>query len=174
MPGGVPDQVARERERIAWSLRQRCWTEARIAAELGVSQPAVSKILARVEKRLLARLTKRADRVKARQTAQLEHITNEAMTEWERSKQDSETVKTTEEGAEGVPSFTTKTETTVKGQTGNPSLLAQAREAMADIRKIWGAEAPTKTDVTSAGKAVAGTAATIVEVRLNGGTGREG
>jgi hypothetical protein len=35
-------------------------------------------------------------------------------------------------------------EQTVKGQSGNPALLGQFREALADIRKIWGLDAPQK------------------------------
>lgn len=54
MPAGPPKQVTRERERRAWELRQRCWTEARIAAELGVATSTVCYMLQRKEKELAA------------------------------------------------------------------------------------------------------------------------
>lgn len=42
----------------------------------------------------------------------------------------------------------------VRGQAGNPALLAQLRGIQADIRTIWGCNAPLKTDLTSAGEKV--------------------
>ena len=41
-----------ECERRAWELRQKAWTVTRIAAELDIDQSTVSRMLARMEKRL--------------------------------------------------------------------------------------------------------------------------
>jgi predicted DNA-binding protein YlxM (UPF0122 family) len=136
-----PDQRA-ELEREAWALRVQGWTLRRIADQLGVCHQAVHAACSRVEKRLHAQFSKRTEQVKSRQTAQLEHLIHDVLDEWRRSKLDAETVKTTDGGGEP------KTERTVKGQTGNPALLAQARGAMEDIRKIWGVDAPIKTEIS--------------------------
>jgi hypothetical protein len=134
MPGGVPPEVVREREVKAWALRQRGWTEARIAAEIGVSQMGVSKILARLERRAYAQLSKRIARSKARQTLQLEHLLDEAVQAWERSKQPSSTVKKTRGAG------CSRTEKTIKENVGDPAFLAQARAILAQLGAIWGME----------------------------------
>jgi hypothetical protein len=136
MPGNAPArEVSRQREQDAWTLRQEGRTEAAIAERLGVSQPAVSKMLRRVEARVLKDLSGRVGRMKAAQTAQLEHITSQAMRAWEVSLEDSVTVQATEGGAFVV---------TTKTQSGNPAHLGQARGALADIRAIWGLNAPAR------------------------------
>lgn len=163
MPGGVTPELARQREETAWELRQKCWTTTRIAQHLGISRQAVDKILDRVEARVLKRLDSRVGRSKARQTHQLEWIAEQASVAWERSTRDAETVKTVIEprddgagdgdedgdGAEGIAEATIREERTVKGQAGDPALLNQARGALADIRKIWGLDAPIKAALTT-------------------------
>lgn len=134
MPGKVPREVTRQRETEAWRLRQGCWTEARIAAELGVSQQAVSKILARVAARVLKELDELVEAEKVIQLDQLHEIAHQAMRAWERSLEDGVTVKETAGVGGGI-------ETTTKGQSGNPALLAQARGALADIRDLLGLNA---------------------------------
>lgn len=171
MPGGVPPEVVRDRERKAWDLRQRFWTEARIAQELGISQPAVSKILRRVETRLADRFAKRASRIKARQTAQLEVIATEAFDAWLHSKTPQLTERTTKKAGgpprseaqadpgggqdEGEPAGVEAVDLTFEVVTLNESrthhcdssLLNQARAALADIRSIWGLDSPKKSEV---------------------------
>jgi hypothetical protein len=44
----------------------------------------------------------------------------------------------------------------VEGQSGNPSLVAQLRGAMADVRTIWGLDAPQKVDATTGGQPLSG------------------
>src|SRR4051812_6753892 len=82
MPRPASREIARQRETRAWAMRQACATQDAIAQELGVSQPAVSQILARVEKRVLADLRAEVERCKVRQTAQLEHVACEAILAW--------------------------------------------------------------------------------------------
>ena len=71
-----------------WNWSMLGWSQHQIAADLGISQAAVSKILKRVELRLLRELAETVERQKARQTLRLEHLFAEAMRAWEQSKAD--------------------------------------------------------------------------------------
>lgn len=179
MSGRVPPEVTREREARAWELRQRCRTTRQIAHELDIDHSTVVRMLDRVEKRLLESVNADVLQVKLRQTQQLERLLSEAVSEWERSKLPVEVERTVtkateltgqevaplwpETGEDEEPTGAPKPQVTlpavevtttreVRGQTGNPALLAQARGALADIRAIWGLDAPQKQDVTTDGK----------------------
>ena len=137
--------MAREHERRAWGLRQRGRTQEQIAAELQITQQAVSKILARVSDRYLKQVEAKVGRIKAQQTAQLEQIVSESMDAWERSKKPQRTLTTvTRTGAEGQTSEQT-TQQAVE-QVGDVAYLDQARAALADLRKVWGIDAPQKVE----------------------------
>lgn len=163
-PNKVPKEVTTERDRRAWELRQKGWTTRHIAEELTVDHSTICRALSRVETRLAKQFEQDALRIKARHTAQLEHIADEAMQAWERSKLDAEMERVTDKdvtldgGMEGTKVMLPATETTTvhekRGQAGNPSFLSEARAAQADIRSIWGLDAPKKTDVTSDGQPV--------------------
>ena len=77
--GHDPRARIRTRERRTMHLTVLGWSQQQIAADLGVTQAAVSKILNRVERRVLRELTATVERHKARQTLRLEHIFAEAM-----------------------------------------------------------------------------------------------
>lgn len=154
----VAPEVTREREAQAWKLRQRLWTEQRIADELGVHVSTVSRMLDRVERRLAEQLKNESLPIKARQTAQLQEIAAEAFAAWERSKLDAELERTVSEEVNladeataemgfVIPGVKVKTTQERKGQTGDPALLDKAMKALADIRAIWGLETPKKTEV---------------------------
>lgn len=145
-----PEQLAR-----AVQLQRRLWTQERIAADLGVNQSTVSRALARYNARALKRLERRVAAIKAAQVDQLEYLASQAAEAWERSLQDEERIKTldttktveTDSGIAGVgPTVKTetlnRTETSIKGQSGNPALIREAREALADVRAILGLDAP--------------------------------
>lgn len=140
----IPAEASAARRAEAWRLRtDELRTEADIAARLGVSQQAVSKMLAAIEREVLAELAEDVQQYKATQHARLEAIFHRAIRAFERSQQDAETVKTVEAAeTEGDP--TTRKETTIRGQAGDASLLAQARGALADQRDLWGLNAPAK------------------------------
>ena len=160
MPNKVPAEVAREREARAWELKQQLWTDERIAAELGVDRSTVTKALQRVERRVLAHLEDSISQLKVRQTAQLEYLAAEAVSAWEASKRPAETTRTVIERAETPadddaragearkPEVIVKTTLTVKGQSGDPRFLNAAREALADVRKLWGLDAPQRIELT--------------------------
>lgn len=158
MAANPPIEVTRAREAQAWELRQRCWTEQRIADEIGVHVATVSRMLDRVERRLAAQLQEQALPIKARQTAVLERVAAEALAAWERSQQDAELVRVTEKWVvpkDGADPYQVSDKTTERrGQAGDPALLAAAMKALADVREIWGLDAPKRTDLTSGGESL--------------------
>ena len=159
MAGTVPREVTRERERRAWELRQKLWTQDRIAAELGITQQAIAAIFKRLDKRFLAKSDQLIAEQKASQTERLLYLAEQAMRAFERSQEDAVTVTTTTgrfkvtKDGEAIP-LPDEEKVQRVGQAGCPGLLTEARNALADIRKLWGLDAPTKTDVTSGGKTI--------------------
>lgn len=169
------DEEQSAREARAWELRQKGWSQARIAVDLGITQQGVSTLLRRLARQFARDFKKRAEEVKAEQTAVLEFMVDEALQEWERSKlpiekqsikgdiftpkrnpesdddydEDDEDEALAEQDAQGQPvglgvaELTKKTE----GRLADPRYLQQARDAMGDVRKIWGIDAPEKIEV---------------------------
>lgn len=140
--------VARLRERLAFDLAAtKGLTEVQIAGELArqglgeVSQQAVSKMLRRVEARMLKEMNEEVRLKKALQDAALLNIYRDAMVAWEASKSPQRSV-TTKEGADGI---VRETQTVSREREGDPRFLEQARQALADIRKIWGVDEPAQT-----------------------------
>lgn len=126
-------------------LRRKCWTQERIATELGLARETVSRTLANLARAVARRLEDRAVVERVEQLDQLDLIADEALRAWERSLLDAETQKTVEAAeVEGDP--TTRREKTVKGQSGNPALLARAMDALAAKRSLLGLDAPTEVD----------------------------
>ena len=94
------------REMEAWKLRVSGLTQMQVAEQLGISQPAISKILARIGRRLNGEFIEEVLSVKLQQSAVLETIAGEALKAWEHSKEDAVTEVTvrgqvTGEGDEG-------------------------------------------------------------------------
>ena len=144
--GHEPRARIRTRELRALELATEGWSQHQIAADLGVSQAAVSKILKRVELRILRELMETVERQKARQTIRLEHLFAEAMRAWTASKADMtrrRQRKTQGSGRDGGATM----EVVVESQHGDPRYLEEARKALADHRKIWGLDAAQKLDV---------------------------
>lgn len=145
--GHEPRARIRTRELRTTELAVRGLSQHQIAADLGVSQAAVSKILRRVESRLLRELTATVERQKARQTLRLEHLFAEAVHAWEDSKADSTRRRQRKsDGASGGAGVTVA-ELVVENQHGDPRYLDEARKALADQRKVWGLDAPQKVDL---------------------------
>jgi hypothetical protein len=95
-------------------------------------------MLRRTEDKVLKGLEDRAVIERVVQLDQLDHIFDEAMRAWERSLEDAVTVRTDAEGA--------VLERTVKGQSGNPALLARAMDALAAKRTLLGLDAPPEVE----------------------------
>lgn len=153
MPANRPNrETVLDRESTAWELRCKGYTHERIARRIGVTRRAVGLILDRVEKRELKRLAASVERQKVTQTGQLEHVVDESLRAWRKSKQPRNRVVAS--GANPKSEDIEKTE--VVDQTGDPRYLAAAMEAMDRIRDLWG------LNVQAAAQDSAGSVAEIV------------
>lgn len=157
--GRASTEKARLREQVAFDLAAtKGLTETQIAEELAqqglgeVTQQAVSKMLHRVEERMLKETNGKVKRKKVRHEAALMKIYRDAMAAWEESKkpQKSLTTKQGPAGENGEPGKVKESQSVLRDQDGNPRYLDQARQALADIRKIWGVDEPaqTKNDIS--------------------------
>jgi predicted transcriptional regulator len=144
--GHDPRARIRTRELRAMELTVLGWSQLQIAADLGISQAAVSKLLRRIETRLLRELAETVGRQKARQTLRLEHLFAEAMRAWNESKADT-TRRRQRQTQAGAGAGATVAELVVENQHGDPRYLDEARKALADQRKLWGLDAPQKVDL---------------------------
>jgi transcriptional regulator with XRE-family HTH domain len=123
------------------------WSQNQIAEDLGVSQAAVSKILRRVEERVLRDLRAIVERQKARHSMRLEHLYAESMRAWGDSKVDSTRRRQRKTQAGTGSGGTTVAEVVSENQHGDPRYLEEARKSLADHRKLWGLDAPQRVDV---------------------------
>ncbi len=174
MAATLPREFREDCARKAWELRvQRHLTLREISEQLPanpltgqpISDEAIRQWLRTVERRLAKEFAARAEGVKARHAAQLEHIAKLALEQWYHSCGEVVSVTVTSGrvhvhklrsgNAEG--GYEERTEqvelpdlvaTHTEVQTGDPRLLQQAREALADVRAIWGLDAPRKSEVT--------------------------
>src|SRR4051812_4113563 len=85
---GTPEYKAaiRAREEQAFDLSQQGKSTRTIARELGISHVAVWKHLCRVNTRCLKELGGKVEASKFLQSAQLDHLLEETIAAWERSK----------------------------------------------------------------------------------------
>jgi hypothetical protein len=157
--GRASTELARQREQVAFDLAAtKGLTETQIAEELAklglgdVTQQAVSKMLLRVEERMLKEMSARVKTKKVRHDAALMKIYHDAIAAWEESKkpQKSLTTKQGPAGDNGEPGKVRESQSVLRDQDGDPRYLDQAMRALADIRKIWGLDEPaqTKNDIT--------------------------
>lgn len=144
--GHEPRARIRTRELRAMELRVLGWSQPQIAADLGITQAAVCKLLQRIETRLLRELAETVGRQKARQALRLEHLFAEAMRAWHESKADS-TRRRQRKTQNGHGPGATVAELVVENQHGDPRYLDEARKALADARKLLGLDAPQQVDL---------------------------
>ena len=145
--GHEPRARIRTRERRALELVTLGWSQYQIAADLCISQAAVSKILKRVERRLLREVADTIDRQKARHTVRLEHLYAEAMRAWTGSQTDATRRRQRMTQGGGSAAGATVAEIVTENQHGDPRYLEEARKALSDLRKLWGLDAPQKVDL---------------------------
>jgi DNA-binding CsgD family transcriptional regulator len=144
--GHEPRARIRLREARVLELSVRGWSQAQIADDLGVTQAAVSKILARLDRRQLREQAETVGRQKAQQSRQLDHLYAQAIGAWDASRTDS-TVRRQRQTHAAGGAGTTVAEIVTEPQHGDPRYLAEARKALADRRKLWGLDAPQQVDV---------------------------
>jgi hypothetical protein len=92
-------------------------------------------------------MSAKVKRMKVSQTAALRKLYCDARAAWEESKkpQKSLTTKHGPSGDNGEPGKVKESLSALRDQDGDPRYLEQARQALADIRKIWGVDEPTQT-----------------------------
>lgn len=129
-------------------LTNQGWSQHQIAADLGISQAAVSKLLKRVETRLLRELADTIERQKARHSLRLEHLYSESMQAWKESHTDA--TRRRQRKSQGGRGEATIAEIVTENKHGDPRYLDEARKALADLRKVWGLDAPQKMDLRAA------------------------
>ena len=144
--GWEPRARVQGRERRVVDLATVGWSQHAIAAELQISQAAVSKILARVDARTLRELTTSMERQKVRQTQRLEFVYAEAMRAWRESQADTTRRRQRQVDGSRGPGQTVA-EVVVTSQHGDPRYLETARKALTDLRRLWGMDAPQRVDV---------------------------
>ena len=160
-----PAELTLAREERAWDLKARGYTTKEIRealiAEFGVSITirAVNMALQRVAERTAAEAVRHAQAYKGRQIARLEAIAQEALSAYRRTV--GEQVETTErvehQPAAPTPDAVTAappppepkrtTQTRRRVEAGDPRFLEKALDAMRDLRKLLGIDAPLKLDV---------------------------
>lgn len=137
-----------EREYAISELDAKGFNQGEIAATLGLSRATVNKILGKIARRANKAMVDRAIEEKQIQLNRLQYVYTEAMQAWEKSKGKFHSVKqkTVKESIGNVPGIVTKEETmsSAEERDGNPAFLATAMQAMADIRKLLGLDAPLK------------------------------
>jgi predicted transcriptional regulator len=135
----------------AWKLRQRGWTQQRIAESLGVDQGNVSRWLDALDKAELERLAPLAERQKVFQNALLGLLVDESLQAWERSKKPRTKVSRrlgdviTDQA--GKPLKAPSGEDLRKPSTditeiverdGDPAWIDRVIKALAELRQLWG------------------------------------
>jgi len=122
-------------------------TQHQIAAGLAISQPAVSKIVRRIEDRLLADVALKVERQRARHTLRLEFVYAEAIRAWRASQQ--EAVRRRQRKTESGPGRAggNVAEIVSEARHGDPRYLEEARRALGDLRAIWGVDAPERLSI---------------------------
>jgi len=121
-------------------------SQHQIATALGISQPAVSKIVARIEARLLDDVAWKVDRQRARHTLRLEYLYAEAMRAWRASQDDGLRKRQRKTDGSGGAA-TTIAEIVSENRHGDPRYLEAARQMLADLRTLWGVNAPEQVGV---------------------------
>lgn len=126
-------ETTAHREREAWRLRCRGWSQQRIADHLGITQPSVNAILKRVEAREAKRHAEDYDRIKIQVDGQLAHIQEEASDAWHQSKEPLRRVRQTTD-----PEGNEQTVTELVEREGNVAYIDRVLETIDRRMKLWG------------------------------------
>lgn len=150
---------ARDLKLRIWTLLSKGKTPSAIARDVGIARQSVHRIIRRVEAKYNQVIGATVERLKARQARTLWAVVDEALDGWERSKEPVRRVRkeSGSRGPGGLPGHDSRgggrsgnrtdlTRTEVESRVGDPRFLAQAREALADIRKLYALNAPKSGD----------------------------
>lgn len=145
--GYEPRTRIAEREARAVDLANRGVPQREIAKALEISQPAVSKILARIHARLVHSTHAALLQRKAEQDGQLRFLYAQHIAGWDRSCADRSRrrQRRTEQDTGGTGAggrATTVSEVAVEPASGNAEFLEGARRVLGDLRRLWGIDAP--------------------------------
>jgi hypothetical protein len=140
-------------------------SQAETAAALGISQPAVSKIMRRLEERLLADVAWSAERQRARQSFRLEFLYREGVAAWQASKEDGVRKRQRKSDSEAGTSVTVA-ELVSENRHGDPRYLDEARKALSDLRAVWGINAPESIAIQAGAARFAGYTDDALDQRL--------
>lgn len=168
MAKNLPSHVRIEKQATAWALRTKGWTEHRIAAQLEVSQPTVSRWLRQIAQRVLRDLDEEARTELVILLGQLHHVADEALQAWERSKKPKKrgSQRTGGKGSkDGKPESTSTTE--VIERDGDPAFLATYHATFDRIVKLLALEdrfRPKLADDEERGLTLAATLAAAEQV----------
>ena len=136
----------RERELRVWDLLLQGLDGVEIARREGVDPAVISRIKARVERRLIAETQDKAAAFLVRQIGELRCARREAWRGWEASWKPA--AKTTRRS--GAAQSGTVEASEIKGQSGNPVFLEQIYHGIQLEAKITGTEAPKKQSIEGA------------------------
>lgn len=135
-PNGPWEPSTRDLELYARLCRGKTLRE--VGEEFEISYQRVHIIAQQIDRWLAPQLMEQIREIKARHTESLMHIFREAMSAWELSKGDHLTV--TEKEGDKPETITQRKH----NKLGASAYLSEARAALAEIRKIWGADATVK------------------------------
>lgn len=145
----VPKAVIIEREKRVWALRITGATYEHIAKEIGITFGGVAKILNRLHDRYRKKNMDDIEKMKLEQIGQINNVMHEAYQAWLRSKENAFIKRRNALGADkdgklGAVSVYQEE----RDQDGDPRYLTVFLKGAEDLRKIVGADAPSKKEIT--------------------------
>jgi predicted transcriptional regulator len=138
-----------EARRKACSLRQRGWTEQRIADHLSLNQSTISRYLDQLTRKAVANLDARINREFLATLGIYDHTVDEALQAWERSKKPKRKASKRSGGAKGDGSSAESTTAETTERDGDPAFLTLALSASDRKRQLLALDerfAPPKAD----------------------------
>lgn len=117
-------------------------TQGDVAKKYGLTRQRVGAIKDQINKYLVPIYMDSIRELRCEHTQRLMHIYQEAMAAWEASKKPG----IVEESGVSVKGPYDKT--TTRHQTGDSSYLREARAALSEIRRVWGADTPIEVKHT--------------------------
>lgn len=139
--GAEPRLRVRRREREVIRLSTEGHSQQEIARRVGVSQPAVSKIIRRADERWLSENRDRVTRYKAEHLRKLTHLFREYMRGWEASQHQRTRRRQRKTDGMTMGPGGAVAEVIVEDSHGDPRYLEGARRVLADIAQVYGAAA---------------------------------